>query len=325
MRNARLIGLLTGIGVTIAVAAQAEEKPKLETCVYKTVSDLEIQADVYAYGDDKVRPAVVWIHGGALINGHRAGVSSRVREFAFENGYVLVSLDYRLAPETKLPQIIEDIEDAFRWLRKEGPEKFHIDPNRIAVTGGSAGGYLTLITGHRVKPRPKVLIAFWGYGDLVGDWYSKPSPHPRHNRSKTTREEAWKEVSGTPVSDSRERKGDGGKFYQYCRQTGEWPKAVTGWDPAADVKKFNPYMPVKNVDADFPPSVLIHGTNDTDVPYEQSVMMAEQFKKQGVPFELHSIKNGEHGLGGGDPKEINAAYEKAFQFLKERLQKPTDN
>ena len=70
------------------------------------------------------------------------------------------------------------------------------------------------------------------------------------------------------------------------------------------------------MDANYPPTSLIHGTNDTDVPYEQSVMMAEEFMKHGVKYQLHSIKNGEHGLGGGDPNAINEAYEEAFRFLK---------
>jgi acetyl esterase/lipase len=204
--------------VTLSTSVPTADKPKLQTYVYKKVGDLEIKADVYQYDDDKVRPVVVWIHGGALINGHRAGISGRVRQMAFDNGYVLVSIDYRLAPETKLPVIIEDVEDAFRWLRSDGPKLFHIDPDRIAVTGGSAGGYLTLTSGFRVNPPPRVLVALWGYGDLVGDWHSKPSPHPRHHRIKLDREEAWKHVSGSPVSDSRLRKGNGGAFYQYCRQ-----------------------------------------------------------------------------------------------------------
>ena len=316
--------LMAALGIIVCSSSPSgsisAEKPKLKTYCYKQVGNLEIKADVYQYADQKVRPAVVWIHGGALINGHRAGISGRVRKMAFDNDYVLVSIDYRLAPETKLPGIIEDIEDAFKWLRKDGPRLFHIDPDRIAVTGGSAGGCLTLTAGYRVKPRPQVLVAFWGYGDLVGDWYSKPSPHPRHQRVKMSREEAWKQVSGPPISDSRKRKGNGGAFYQHCRQHGTWPTAVTGWDPIKEAKKFDPFMAVKNVDKDYPPTALIHGTADTDVPYEQSVMMAEQFKKHGITHEFHSIKDGEHGLGGGDPKAIDAAYKAAFEFLKKRLE-----
>jgi dipeptidyl aminopeptidase/acylaminoacyl peptidase len=134
-----------------------------------------------------------------------------------------------------------------------------------------------------------------------------------------TREEAYRQVSGPPVSDSRDRKGDGGAFYQYCRQHGEWPKAVSTWDPRSDAAKFAPYMPVRNVTADYPATMLIHGTADTDVPYEQSVMMAAEFKKHGVEHELISIPGGEHGLGGGDPKLIDAAYASALEFLKAKL------
>ncbi len=300
----------------------ADEPLARQTVVYKQAGALGIKADVFAYRDEKVRPVVVWLHGGALINGHREGLSAVVRNFAATNGYVLVSFDYRLAPETKLPLIIEDVEDAFKWLRREGPARFHIDPKRIAVTGGSAGGYLTLITGHRVEPRPRVLLAFWGYGDLVGDWYSTPSPHARHNQKKFTAEEAWQQVSGPPVADSRDRKGDGGMFYNYCRQTGTWPNSVSTWDPHLEPEKFFPFMPVKHVRADHPPTVLIHGTADTDVPFEQSQLMAREFQKHGVPFQFHEIANGEHGLTGGDRTAIDEAHRKAFEFLKQQLERP---
>lgn len=299
--------------------AALQAKPKRETHTYKKVGELPIKADVYRYDDQRTRPVVVWIHGGALINGHREGISGRVRKFAFDSGYVLVSLDYRLAPETKLPEIIKDLEDAFTWLHAEGPKQFHIDPKRVAVAGGSAGGYMTLTSGFRAKPRPQVLLSLWGYGDLIGDWYSKPSPHPRHQRSKLSKEEAWRQVSGKAVADSRDRKGNGGAFYQYCRQTGTWPTAVSGLDPHAEPEKFNPYMPVKNVTKDYPPTTMIHGTKDTDVPHQQSVMMAEQFKKHGVKYQLHSIANGEHGLPGGDPSAINVAYDEAFAFVRQHL------
>ena len=116
----------------------AADQPEKETVIYKQAGTIEIKADVYYYADTNVRPAVVSLHGGALIMGHRENLSNALKDFASTNGYVLVSFDYRLAPETKLPAIIEDIQDAFRWLRREGPEGFHLDPERIAVTGGFA-------------------------------------------------------------------------------------------------------------------------------------------------------------------------------------------
>lgn len=301
---------------------KAADQFERETVVYKQAGTLAIKADVYHYSDTKVRPVVVSLHGGALIMGHRENLTRPVSNFALTNGYVLMSFDYRLAPETQLPAIIEDVEDAFRWLRVEGPKRFHIDPNRVAVTGGSAGGYLTLVTGYRIQPRPRVLLAFFGYGDLIGDWYSTPSPHPRHNQRKITAEEAWRQVTGPAVADDRERNGDGAIFYNFCRQTGQWPKAISGWDPRSESEKFVPFMPLKNVTAAYPPTVLIHGTADTDVPFEQSRFMAQEFQRQGVTFQFHPIANAEHGLAGGDRKAIEEAQRKAFEFVKLYLERP---
>lgn len=303
--------LKMSLGVPAALA-----KDSVTTYTYKRVGGLDIRADVHRPDDHVRRPVVVWIHGGALIMGHRAGVSERVRRMMLDAGFVIVSIDYRLAPETKLPAIIEDVEDAFAWVRDKGQELFGADTGRVAVMGSSAGGYLTLTSGYRVRPRPNALVSFWGYGDLIGDWYSQPSPHARHQRVQMTREEAFHQVSGPPVSDARDRKGNGGAFYQHCRQHGIWPKAVSGWDPRGEAQKFHPYMPVKNVTKDYPPTLLIHGDQDTDVPYEQSVMMAEQFRKHGVEHRLITIPGGEHGLGGGDKRLIDSAYDSALEFVQ---------
>ena len=305
-----LLGFLIN---TVAAEVQTQ------TYTYKRVGHLEIKANVYREDDEKVRPVIVWIHGGALIMGGREGIHQRAKRMFLNAGYTIVSIDYRLAPESKLPAIIEDVEDAFKWIREKGPELFHIDSSRIAVLGGSAGGYLTLVTGYRVEPRPTVLVAFWGYGDLIGDWYSKPSPHPRHQRSKMTEAEVRKKVSGPPIANSRDRNGNGGAFYQFCRQRGIWPMEVSGWDPHKEAEKYVPYMPVKNVTKEYPPTFLIHGTEDTDVPCEQSVMMADEFKKYGIEYEFIMITGGEHGLAGGDPKKIDLAYERAFRFVHERM------
>ena len=312
---------LTALLFSLATAASlnASTATTTRTFTYKTAGELEIKADVIRTDDATIRPVLVWIHGGALINGGRERVPERVKLPFLKAGYAIVSIDYRLAPETKLPGIIEDLEDAFTWIRQKGPELFHIDPSKVAVAGGSAGGCLTLTSGFRVQPPPQVLVSFWGYGDLVGDWYSTPSPHPRHNR----RELNWNDVAaineGPPIANAADREGNGGLYYQFCRQQGLWPKHVSGWDPHTEAHRFHPFMAVKNVTADYPPTLMIHGTEDTDVPYEQSVMMKEQFKKHQVSHRLISIENGEHGLGGGDPAAIEAAYAAVLPFVEEHL------
>jgi acetyl esterase/lipase len=293
----------------------------MKTFTYKTVGGLEIKADVYRADDAATRPVVVSIHGGALMVGHRGGIDERMKSGLLKAGYALVSIDYRLAPETKLPEILADVEDAFRWVREKGPALFQAETRRIAVTGGSAGGYLTLATGYRVTPRPAALVAFYGYGDLIGDWYSRPSPHPCHHRSHLTREEAFRQVGETPIADAREANGDRGAFYAHCRQHGIWPKVVSGWDPHTEGERFRPYMPVRNVTPEYPPTLLIHGTADTDVPYEQSVLMADALRKHGVAHELITIDGGEHGLAGGETARIDAAYNAALAFIDRHVRR----
>ena len=333
-RGRRTLGRLTQRTLVLSAALWAACWPDIgprkvcadiqkTTYIYKRVGSLEIKADVYRSSQDTRRPVVVWIHGGALINGHREGISGRLRDAFLKRNDIVVSIDYRLAPETQLPAIIRDVEDAFHWIRTQGPELFGADPDRIAVVGGSAGGYLTLTSGFRVKPRPTVLVALWGYGDLVGDWYSTPSPHPRHQRLKMSREMSWQQVSGPPISDSRQRPGNGGAFYQFCRRHGEWPHSVSGWDPQKQRDRFLAYMPVANVTPEYPPTLLIHGQQDTDVPHEQSVMMAAEFRRHKVPHKLISIPQAEHGLSGGATARIDRAYQEAIQFIQQRLEPDT--
>lgn len=289
------------------------------TLVYKQVEQLPIKLDVQYQPSTQPRPVVVWIHGGALINGHRASVPAWIPAAFVSRGYAVVSIDYRLAPETKLPEIIADVEDAFRWIRAQGPQEFAADPQRIAVIGGSAGGYLTLVAGYRVQPRPTVLVSLWGYGDLVGEWYNTPSPHARHHQSRLTAAEARAQVQGPPVADSRERRGDGGAFYQFCRREGIWPREVSGWDPRSEREKFVPFMPEHNVTREYPPTLLIHGDADTDVPFHLSETMARLLKQHGVEQRLRKFPGAEHGLAGADPAEVSAAYAEAAEFVVRRL------
>lgn len=299
---------------------KTENKAVKTTYTYKTVGDLEIKLDAHRIDDGKIRPVAVSIHGGALMNGGREGMGRTQRDLLKE-GYCVVSIDYRLAPETKLPEIIADVEDAFRWIHANAREKLKGDASRLVVLGGSAGGHLTLSTGFRIKPRPAVLISFWGYGDLVGPWLSQASPHAQHHSSKMGEAEATKIETDPAVANATDRKGNGGAYYQRCRQLGIWPNKVSGWDPKTEPEKFYPYMAVKNVTKDYPPTLMIHGTADTDVPFEQSQMMANQFQKHGVPFELIRVENGEHGLRDADKKEIEAAYQQVLPFIKKHTEK----
>jgi len=309
----RRIFLTSAITAAGARGGWAQPGPSTQTFVYENAGG-EVQEDLIGPADGGAGRAALWIHGGAPISGsRRLGANSRLLRSLLDVGFRVISIDYRLAPETKLPGIIEDIENAWSWLRDKAIT-LRIDPDRIGVCGGSAGGYLTLMMGFRVKPRPKALVSYWGYGDITSAWYSRPDPFYR-KQPEVSREEAYASVGREPLSEPPE-KSNRGRFYLYCRQQGLWPKEVAGRDPDTENRWFDPYSPIRNVTAAYPPTMLVHGTADTDVPYEQSKIMADQMARAGVKHQLVTVSGGGHGIGNIPAEEQDRIYKAAAEFLK---------
>jgi acetyl esterase/lipase len=239
-------------------------------------------------------------------------------------GYAVVAADYRLAPEVKLDAIIEDLRDAYQWVRARGPDLFGIDSDRIAVIGHSAGGYLALMTGFCVNPRPKALVSFYGYGDISGEWYSRPDPFYSQEPA-VPRDEAYQAVGGSTITgtlfEGRQFE-ERWRFYVYCRQHGLWPNEVSGHDPDNDLEWFDRFCPIRNVTQDYPPTLLIHGDQDTDVPFEQSVLMAAELHRRGVKHELITMPNRGHvfdidGEGMKDPA-VSELFAQVLRFLEKQ-------
>ena len=293
-----------------------------ETFVYKTVGDHKIRADVYRKPGKEIRPGIIWIHGGALIMGSRKSIADEQLTIYLDAGYTVISIDYRLAPETKLPEIIADLEDAYTWVVSKGPDLFNIDPARMGIIGHSAGGYLTLMAGFRAKPTPRVLVAFYGYGDITGPWYSAPDSF-YNLQPKVEKEIAYSAVGDSIVSHSpyQPQKYSRGQFYLYCRQNGLWPLEISGHDPHKEAVWFKPYEPLQNVTGSYPPTVFLHGEMDSDVPFMQSVMMAGQLEKLGIPFQLLTHPDWQHGFDGRswDEPSVKEAFNKILSFLEEHL------
>jgi acetyl esterase/lipase len=249
--------------------------------------------------------------------GDRRGIDRALASDLINAGYVLVSIDYRLAPETKLPAILEDVRDAFAWVRKDGPRLFGADADRIVVLGGSAGGYLTLMSGFLIEPRPRALASYWGYGDIAGEWYSRPDAfyrkQPLVSENEARASVGTHALAEPPPSNKR------GRFYLYCRQNGLWTKEVAGHDALSEPRALDPYCPIRNVTQKYPPTMLVHGTIDTDVPHEQSVQMDRELARHGVPHEFISVPGGGHGLGGMDRARLGEIRERVLAFLSRHL------
>ncbi len=281
---------------------------------YKTVDGLEIGADVHVASGPGPHPVVMNIHGGALIFGSRHFIQPMFRALLNDAGFTVVSIDYRLAPETKMPGIVNDVEDAYAWLLTEGPRLFNIDPERVVVAGDSAGGYLTQTMGFRLRPRPRALLSFWGYGEITGDWYAVPSAFHNKKFEPISREQAMAGVGSTLLTNASWEKRV--VFYHYCRQQGRWLDEVTGHNPRTEDAWFTPYSPIRNVDEDYPPTIFIHGTADTDVPYAQSKMMADQLARANVEHELFTVPGADHMLFGSDGSVIRRSIRHAVDFAR---------
>lgn len=285
------------------------------TVVYKENDRFSLKADFYPAKQD-FAPVVVYIHGGGLLWGTREEIQDEMVQLYTENGFSVFSIDYRLAPETKLPEILEDIKDALKWIETEGPKHFSVNSKKIAVVGSSAGGFLALCTGMFVQ-KPRAIVSFYGYGDITGKWattqnkfYSQKIPVPKETARKLVSNQIITEAS----VDERFL------LYLYARQSGEWILEISGIDPILHKEELVKFCPVYNVTKDYPATLLLHGTMDNDVPYEQSVFMRGAIVKQGVEAKLITIPNGEHVFDNDFHNHVvQNALKQVIEFLQKHL------
>lgn len=125
----------------------------------------------------KLLPALLWIHGGGYVLGHPDGEESLCESFVNAANCVVISPDYRLAPEHPFPAAIEDCYAALVWM-KSAADELNIDLSRIAVGGGSAGGGLTaaLALMARDKGGPAICFQMPLY-PMIDDRNATPSSH----------------------------------------------------------------------------------------------------------------------------------------------------
>ena len=124
-----------------------EEIIEYKDLIYKEVQDRSLKLDIYHLRDLKeARPVLVFIHGGAWKKGKKEDYRRYLVDFA-KRGYVTATIQYSLLKEAKYPTAVNDVKCAISWI-KENAKKYLIDPDKIAVIGGSAGGHLAMMTGY---------------------------------------------------------------------------------------------------------------------------------------------------------------------------------
>jgi acetyl esterase/lipase len=212
---------------------------------------------------------VLCIHGGGFRAGSRKGFLTQAVHLA-EHGYVAATADYRLAPAAKFPAAVNDVKAAVRYLRANAA-RLGIDPERIGVMGGSAGGHLALFLG-----------VTGGVAEFEGD-----GP----NREQSSRVACVVSYYGP---------SDFTKSYGRSVDAAEVLPLFLGGDVNQARAMHIKASPLYWVTPDAAPTLAIQGTKDRFVNYEQSVWIIERLLQAGVPAELETIEGSDHGFKGVD-------------------------
>jgi acetyl esterase/lipase len=206
-------------------------------------------------------PVLVYVHGGAWMHGDKSEAAMFARGMT-EQGYLVVSVNYRLYPAGRYPAMIEDVKCAVRSLRANAGE-YNLDPNRIGAVGVSAGGHLVALLG------ASDASAGWD----VGEYTDQSS-------------QVQAVVAMAPVTDLTRRFPNAD--IELMRQVG------FGEDNIVQAS------PITHVTADDPPFLLIHGDRDELVPVDQSQLMYERLVEANVPAQLVIVRNGRHSMTSPD-------------------------
>jgi acetyl esterase/lipase len=217
----------------------------------------EQQLDLYLPTNQKGEPLVVYVHGGGWAAGDKAGDSINPNNLQWLwQGFAMASINYRLVRTALWPAQIEDCKSAIRWLKAHARE-YGYDPNRIGVVGESAGGHLVAMLGTTSGTRT------FDVGDNLNYTSDVACAVNLFGASDLTREPS---------------------------------AAVTLIGPTA---KDNPELvrsasPITFVHRDEPPILIVHGTDDKLVPYEQAERLADAMDKAYARYHFHTVFGGGH-------------------------------
>ena len=239
---------------------------------------------------DTLLPCVLCIHGGGFRAGNRDGYNPLLIKFA-QRGYVAVTVSYRLAPQYQFPAAIYDVKAAVRWL-KANAVQYQIDPNRIGVTGDSAGGHLAQFLGVTADLK-----------QFEGD---------EGNAAQSTR---------IACVVNRYGPSDFTKSYGKSVDAAEVLPLWLGGNLESARDKHIASSPLNWVTPTAAPTLILHGTDDKYVAYEQGVWMRDRLKDAGVHVEMITFEGAGHGFKGADAEKADAAM---FAFFDKQLKNPND-
>lgn len=205
-------------------------------------------------------PVIVAIHGGAFMGGDKRDEQLTPMLAGLARGYVVVSINYRLSGEAQFPALVHDVKAAIRWLRAQAATLL-VAPQRIAVWGGSAGGYLALMAGVSAHVPALEDRALGNAGQpchvqAVVDWFGP---------TDFLQMDAQLAASGmAPAAAMAHSAANSPESLLLGQQISAVPELARAASPATYLH------------AGAPPFFIQHGDSDDTVPHQQSVVFATQ-------------------------------------------------
>lgn len=246
----------------------------------------DVRVLVYSPGDkgDTVLPAMLHIHGGGFVSGNADMSDPNSRSYAVDMNCVVVSVDYRLAPETPFPGPVEDCYAALLWLHGAAIE-LGIDPTRIMIAGESAGAGLVAGLCLLARDRGAVSPVFQYLAEPMLDHRSPDSDHEHTGHFGWTR--------------------DHNRF---------------GWNSMlGDAETVSPYCsPAIAEDLSGLPPTYIH-IGAIDLFLEESIDYTRRLMRAGVSVELHVWPGAFHAFGSTDCHVSREARRVARAAIKRAL------
>lgn len=255
--------------------------------------------DIYVPAGKGPHPLVLYIHGGGWVGGHtrHSGALAdfpRVLASLAAEGFVVASLEYRLSGDARFPAQVQDAKASLRFLR-DNAARYRIDPARVGIWGGSAGGHLTALTALSCKDTSLDPAA-------AGDVCASAAV-------------TWYGVFDFAAMAAGRANGVDGAAERLLGCTGRCTDEV-----------YAPASPVTHIDAKDPPFLLIHGTEDKVVPIEQSRIGEARLRAAGIPVETIYIEGVDHSFIGTTPDQTRVATLRAtnatFDFFHQKLRVP---
>ena len=276
------------VGLADARLACAEDNVIFEKGIeYSNPDNQHLQLDMARPRGEGPFPAVVCIHGGGFRAGTRDGYDGLIKKLA-KHGYVAVTVSYRLAPKYQFPAAVHDVKAAVRWLRANAA-KYHVDPERIGATGGSAGGHLAQFLG-----------VTGGVKEFEGDG---------GNAEQSSRVACVVNFYGP---------SDFTKSYGKSVDAAEVLPLFLGGNLEQARQKHIQASPLYWVTPDAAPTLCVHGTKDQYVEFAQAEWIVDRLKAAGVEAQLLPMVGSMHGFKGDVQKKAEAAM---ISFFDKHLKK----